>query len=98
MDKIKYTSFDTRQLLEKRVKEYFAKAKEVKFKTPIPFILHKRKYSCTDIVYEEDHPTSFCRCTIWHKHNGKSLEYYTYAESFTRQQLLRLIKAINNNE
>ena len=89
MEKINFTEFDSDKSLIKKLQEYLFKTKKVNFKKPITFTFRGLKCVCSDVNYD----SGLCRCTITRKEYVGSI----YVESFKRVQILKLMKAINNN-
>lgn len=107
MEKIEFTPFDTTHLLKWKLEEFLSKADVVKFKKPIAFTFDKQKYECVGITKTFSttpiqkngvnyHPPMYV-CQLRYNVGGGIYNIVKGVNILIRSQLLKLIKAINNN-
>lgn len=99
--KIPYSQFDTTSLLHAKVRMYVIKNNGVKFKSPIPFTINKRKCTCSElmayIAYNGvGENKSICKLHYVFS-DGSIHEHKMATEGLVRSQIIKLINAINNN-
>lgn len=98
---IPYSQFDSTSLLHAKVRKYVVEHNGVKFKYPIAFTINKHKCKCSDLIphigYNRVGETTI-ECNLHYVFSDGSMHSHRMLiDGLVRSQIIKLIKAINNN-